>query len=455
MARPLTTPSARFSFMGKLYVGLLLVVFGGIVFHAPLSVFFSSQLPDYSLFIKSWKEILMGIALLVLGILLTVRKKWSIFRSNLFYLIAAFAAINFVLIPAYFTGLEATVAGLLINLRYFLFFVLVYAAITLYPQARRWFVVTFIAGALIVVGFAILQSTVLPHDILASIGYGKETIAPFLTVDENMNYIRINSTLRGPNPLGAFAIISLAVALALWLKGPKRLSNKELWVIIVLGLGSVVALWSSYSRSAALGAAVAVGGILLIVYGHRLTKVVWAALFAAALVLGGSLVALRDTDFVSHVILHEDPNEGNDVNSNDGHVDSLVDGTGRLLRQPLGAGIGSTGSASLFTQNPVIIENQYLFVAHETGWFGLAVFLGIYGSVLWYLWKGRREWLALSVFASGVGLAFVGVVLPVWADDTVSIIWWGLAAVVLARSSLKNQDALGTQKVAKGRKYAN
>jgi hypothetical protein len=51
--------------------------------------------------------------------------------------------------------------------------------------------------------------------------------------------------------------------------------------------------------------------------------------------------------------------------------------------------------------------------------------------ILARLWGLRKDWLALGVFASGIGLAIVGIFLPVWTDDTVSIIWWGLAAIAL------------------------
>ena len=47
-------------------------------------------------------------------------------------------------------------------------------------------------------------------------------------------------------------------------------------------------------------------------------------------------------------------------------------------------------------------------------------------------WKRRQDWLALGVFGSGIGLALIGVLLPVWVDDTVSIVWWALLAIVLA-----------------------
>lgn len=424
--------SKKISILDALFVGILLTIFGGIVLHAPLTVGLSSVFPEHELLIKSWKEVLLGIALVLSVILLTVHKQWALVRRKLLYFIALFAALNILLIPLFNTGFESMIAGLFINLRFFLFFVLVYIAIKLYPKSYRLFLAAFIAGALVVTVFAILQVTVLPNDVLKYIGYNESTIMPFLTVDENINYIRINSTLRGPNPLGVYAVIVLAIALVAWLGGPRRFTKKEEVIAGVLAAGSVVALWASYSRSAALAAVAAVGIIVMVVYRQRITKAVWISLAAVAIVLTGSLVAFKDTQFVSQVILHEDPEEGNDVNSNDGHAESLVEGTNRMIAQPMGAGIGSTGSASLLGDDPIIIENQYLFIAHENGWPGLTLFLVINYFVLVGLWRRRTEWLALAVFASGVGLAIAGMFLPVWVDDTVAIVWWGLAAMALA-----------------------
>ncbi len=443
-------------FIDVIFVGILLAVFAGIVLHAPISVALSSLWPEYSLLIKSWKEILLIVAALLAIVILTVRKSWHVFHSRLFYFIAAFAALNLALVPLYFNGLEPTIAGLFINLRYLLFFVLVYAALRLYPQYYRLFLGAFIGGALLVVAFAFLQATVLPHDILKYLGYGEATIMPYLTVDENINYVRINSTLRGPNPLGAYTVIVLVVALAAWLRGPRSLRKSELSILLILGIGSAVAMWATYSRSAALAALVGVGLVLFVTYGRRLPKALLVGLGLTALVVCGSLVALKDTQFVSQVILHEDPEEGGDINSNDGHVESLIDGTNRMINQPLGAGIGSTGSASLLSEKPLIIENQYLFIAHETGWPGVALFVVINYLVLAALWVRRKHWLALGVFASGVGLAVIGLIQPVWVDETVALIWWGLAAVALAiplaskvRKAKAAAKGLDTGKVAK------
>lgn len=438
----------KLSIVDGAFVGLLLIVFGGVVLHAPLTVWLSTIFVDAggagldsSLIIKSWKEILLGLALLLCVVILTTKKEWSVVRTKPMYFIAGFALLNLALVPVFYTGIEATIAGLFINLRFLLFFALVYVAVCLYPGAYRLFMRVFIGGAALVVGFAIMQITVLPNDFLSHIGYGEQTIAPYLTVDNNENYVRINSTLRGPNPLGLYATIVLAACLTLLLpllplrplRHPQFLKKYEMWLIAGLGVGAGAALLASYSRSAALAALAAIGIIVLVVYGRRISRVVWFGFAVLALILGGSLVALRDTELVSQVILHEDPNEGNNVNSNDGHVDSLAEGTERMLRQPLGGGVGSTGSASLLTEDPIIIENQYLFIAHEVGWPGLALFLTVNYLVLAEAWRRRKQhWLALAVFASGVGIAIAGLFLPVWVDDTVSIIWWGLAGVVLA-----------------------
>jgi len=436
----------KLSVLEWLFVGTLIAIFGGIVLHAPLSVGFSMLFPDATFVIKSWKEILMGLALLLSVVILTTNKQWGVLKSKLIYIIALFAALNLLTIPLFYTGFEATVAGVFINLRFFLFFVLVYVALRLYPQLYRLFLTVFFIGAAVVVGFAILQVTVLPNDVLKYLGYNESTIMPYLTVDQNENYVRINSTLRGPNPLGVYAVVVLTVVLAAWLRAPRKLTRREEVLAGILAAGAAVALWASYSRSAALAAVAAIGLTVLVLYVRRISKAVWIAVAIAALVVTGSLFALRDTQFVSQVILHEDPHEGNDVNSNDGHAASLVDGAQRMAQQPLGAGIGSTGSASLLTDKPVIIENQYLFVAHETGWLGLAVFIFINYLVLERLWRRRAQWLALGVFTSGIGLAIAGLFLPVWADDTISIIWWGLAAVALAIPVVKPDVLNGAAK---------
>lgn len=415
----------------RLYIGILLVIFGGIVLHAPLSVGLGTLFTDYDLLIKSWKEILMGVALLLIGIIVWRKKRFDILKEPLMVGLQIYAGLHVLSLIVFRNGLQASLAGLMIDLRYILFFILVYLAVRLYPQFRRPFVVVGIVGAVVVVGFALLQVFILPADVLKYIGYNLHTIAPYLTVDQNHEYIRINSTLRGPNPLGAYVVIVLA-SLGAWLicKKPK-IVRRRAFIVTVLLLGGMVALWASYSRSALLAAVVAGVVLLSVTVLPKLSRRAWIVSAVIIFAIIGGLAATSKTSVVSNVLLHENPAGGSTVSSNDGHLSSLQDGLLMIAGEPLGSGVGSTGSASLTTDAPMVIENQYLFVAHEVGWLGLMLFLMIFIGVMSRLWQLRTNWLALGAFASGLGLAIIGLLLPVWADDTVAIVWWGLAAVII------------------------
>jgi len=420
------------TFLDKVFVGILIVVFGGIVLHAPLSVGLSTLFPSAEFLIKSWKEILMLLAGLIMLAVLYQKKQWAILKQPLVLVILGYALLHILLVPLFWQGIPSTIAGLFIDLRYLLFFVLVYVALSLFPQLRRLFLTTFFVGAFIVAAFALLQVFVLPPDILKYIGYNSSTIVPYLTVDQNPDYVRINSTLRGPNPLGAYAIIVLSLLFAIWLRVKPNKAQRQTLALSVIVIGSFVASWASYSRSALIGAFAALAIIVLATVGRKLSRKVWIAVIVVIFGLVGGLAAARETSFVSNVILHDNAATGSEVSSNDGHAESLQDGVSRMIRQPLGGGIGSTGSASLLSDQPLIIENQYLFIAHEVGWIGVALFIYISFLVLKGLWRRRADWLAIGVFASGIGLMLVGILLPVWVDDTVAIIWWGLAAIALA-----------------------
>lgn len=420
--------------MQRLVISILLIVFAGVVFHAPLSVFFSVQWPEYDLLIKSWKEILLGLASGVLAIYIIRTQRYALLRDTLLYVTLAYAALHLLMLPVFWQGLIPSVAGLLIDLRFVLFFVLVYLALKIWPQYRRHFFITGIVSALISLLFAVLQVYVLPIDILTYLGYSRDTIAPYLTVDRNYDFIRINGTLRGPNPLGAYAAIVLSTTLAYAALAWRKLTTKHWALLAILNVFAIIAIWFSFSRSALGAAIIAVGVIMLVSCGRKLPIWTW---IAAGLAGFGIIVAILlnwNSTFVQNVILHTNPEGGSATQSNEEHLESLIEGSLLMASQPLGAGVGSTGSASLLgDESGLIIENQYLYIAHEVGWAGLALFLVIFGIILWRLWLRRRDPLALAVLASGLGCAAIGVLLPVWADDTVALIWWGLAAIALSR----------------------
>ncbi len=448
---------------GRLILWIQVFIVAAIVLHAPFSVWFGIAAPDYADAMRSWKEIAMGVCFVLVAIWVTRRRKWRVVFDDWIIRIAAlYGALHVGLMMWQWQGVSAAGAGMLIDLRYVLFFVLTYVtARFIAPMSARKYIVRAAAvGAVIVIGFAFLQVTILPDDILAHIGYSQYTITPFLTVDLNDSYVRINSTLRGPNPLGAYAGMCLALAVAYAFQRRQTLTINQKILLSVLVLGSISALWVSYSRSAVAAGVIMVLIVMFFATGTRVSRRTWIVGAMVFFALIGGIVAARDSAFVSNVVLHENPDGGSAKKSNDGHVESLQDGTNRMLKQPLGGGIGSTGSASIRGDAPLIIENQYLFIAHESGWAGLGLFFALFGIILRRLYQRRRDWLALGVFASGIGIALIGLLLPVWVDDTVAIVWWALAGTALGametatEKKQRNERSRSSAKNSKSNKKA-
>lgn len=426
---------------------ILLLIMGLIVIHAPLTVYFGTQFPQIAVGLKAWKEVLMLVALVLLAIDYIRRKAVkAAFKDKLVWLISAYAALHLILTVVYRLPADAVIAGLMIDLRYIAYFALVYLFLKSYPAYKESFLHVAITGAAIVVGFAVLQ-LVLPHNFLAYFGYGDATIQPYITIDKNPAFVRENSTLRGPNPLGAYAIMVLGAVAAYWLAQRKKLNDSSRTQLLFFAVAGAISLVVSYARSAWLGAAVA----LIAVFAFKNKgKITWrkAGYIAVATVIIGALVySARNTSFIQNALIHNNPTTGASIDSNTQHLDSVTYGVDAMVAHPFGQGIGSTGSASLFTDDPTVVENQVLFVAHETGWVGLALFIAITWVILARLWRRRSDWMAFAAFTSGIGLVIVGMLLPVWADDTVSIVWWGLAAVILA--TRKETYGKATNKKAK------
>lgn len=426
----------KHNLLEKVLVSILLVVAVGVVVHAPLTVWLGTIWPEQTQYIKAWKEVLMGVALVLLIVAAMKRKMVSaLLDDRLMQLALIFAGLHFALMAVFQNGLAQAGAGLLIDLRFVLYFVLVYGTLKLYPNYRHLFIKAFAAGMVVVLVFSVLQQFVLPRNILTHIGYSKSTISPYLLVDENPAFVRINSTLRGPNPLGAYAVIVLGLLAAVAVDS-KLKQRRVWWMLGVTALAAGLTLGASYSRSALIGAVVALTAAVVTAVSKQYRKYVAWSLAILAVVVAVGLFVFRSSDFVANVILHDSPTTGASIDSNTGHVSSVVESIGLVTGAPLGYGVGSAGSASLIGNEPLIIENQYLFVAHEVGWIGLALFVWLFVEIMRRVWHGRKSILAQGVFASGLGLAIIGLFLPVWTDDTVSIVWWGLAAVVVSGREL-------------------
>jgi hypothetical protein len=416
--------------------GLLAVLFL-IVVHAPLAVGLGSLLPDYATPIKAWKEVTLGLLAVVAIVLIHRHNLWrAILHSKLMLLCLIFIDIHLLLALMGLDDTSPVVAGLMIDLRFIAMFMLMYVLVLIRPDSLRRIVRVIAAGAVVVIGFGLLQITVLPDNVLSRLGYSDDTITPYTTIDRNPDFVRINSTLRGPNPLGALMAIYVALISAYFLRRSYAADTRRRLTAGATMIGAVAVLFASFSRSAYAGAVAALMAVGLAT--KRPSKRTMTVGAAGIAVLGIGLFYVSSTDWFSNVVLHEDPESTVVAKSNTGHFESLVDSARRLVTEPFGAGIGSTGSAAMYDGSPandVVIENYYFFVAHEAGWLGLSLFLIILVYVMRRLWDRRDSWLALGVFASGIALSLIGLLLPVWADETVSLIWWGLAGAVVAAPS--------------------
>jgi hypothetical protein len=287
-----------------------------------------------------------------------------------------------------------------------------------------------------VVVFGLLQALVLPHDVLRHFGYGPLTIDPYETINNNLHYVRITSTLRGANPLGAYLLIPISILTALLIAG------KRSWPYVSLYAGSLAALFFSFSRSAWIGAALSIGAICIQQLDRKYLKPALVVL-VSLIIVGGSIFALEwhNSERFQNYFLHTQTNSAVKTTSDGGHITGLKNGLHDAVNQPLGQGPGSAGPASIYnSQPPRVAENYYLQVAQETGWLGLTLFLLINAGVGYLLWLRRHDPLAVMLYASLIGISFINLLSHAWADDTLAYVWWGLAGIAMVRPKSEKDE---------------
>jgi hypothetical protein len=280
----------------------------------------------------------------------------------------------------------------------------------------------------VVVLFALLQVFVLPRDFLSHLGYGPNTIEPFETINHNAHYIRVASTLRGANPLGAYMLVPISLLAGLLITG------RRTWPYVSLFVGSLLTLFFSFSRSAWIGAALALTAISIHYLDRRYLKQALIAVSVLGVLAAGTFTIFEwhHNSRFQNIFLHTEDRSVIKTTSDQGHVAGLRQGAHDLVHQPFGRGPGSAGPASVYNKDqPRIAENYFLQIGQETGWIGLILFVLINIGVGYILWLKREDPLALTLFASLIGLTFVSLLSHVWTDDTIAYIWWGLAGIAM------------------------
>lgn len=453
-------------------------------FHALLTTWAGSNFGHLDLW-RIWKEILF-LAMVPPAFWLIWHtpelKKWLIssWIARLFVIyILLHLALGAWSLANHLVNKTALIYALIINLRFIGFFILCAVVASKSDLLRRNWKKLLLAPAAAVIAFGLAQKLLLPYDFLRHFGYGKNTIPAYQTVDSNLDYRRLQSTLRGANPLGAYlALIIPALFLRMFLRvRPLEYS----WIRLAGLLGALVVLFLTYSRSAEIGVAIALG--LLVWWGidrsgiefessnssakggvpgdqsrRTLAKLngkagstridkkiagrkIMFVLLSVAVLMAGTVYVFRNSQPVQDTLFHTSNNSTAPRSSNADRLQSMGNGVRDVIYQPLGRGPGTAGPASFRNNYPSrIAEDYFLQIGQEIGVLGIALFVAINILVAKQLWQKREDTLPRILLVSLVGITIVNLISHAWTDDTLAYIWWGLAGILLtpfSKSSIK------------------
>ena len=428
----------------KIVEVVILIILLVLPFHEFLTTWLASNFGHINLF-RVWKEIvLIIISPLILYLALANKnlRQWLI-RDKLVLLIAVFSLIAVILgIVGYHlhhVNGSALEAGLIIDLRFFGIFVFM-LIITQYSNFfKKYWRQILIYPALIVILFGIAQ-IFLPVNFLSHFGYGPNTIPAFQTVDQQLRFHRIQSTLRGANPLGAYLILIIPIFMFF---------NAKHWIVkIIASILGLTALFFTYSRSAYVGLIVTIGLIFYLKVLAKLNlnaerkRAIYYLIIGFVLLVVAAGTTFRNNSTFDNVFFHTSKSSHSTSSSNSVRFSDLRTNTKNFVTHPLGQGVGIAGPASTHNNHPAkIAENFFIQIGQETGVLGLIVFLAINIIVGYRLYLARSDPLALLLFASLIGISLVNMVSHAWADDTLSLLWWALAGVALSPKLIKNRVA--------------
>jgi len=420
----------------------IMIVLVLLPFHAILTTWAGSNFGYIDVF-RVWKEFILLFLTVGVTIILIKRSKLrtEIVNSRFFILFV------FYLFFCVFRGLsglavetlnpEAFLYGLIANLRYLVFFFVVLVVSRCSNILLNNWKKIVISPSVIVVIFALMQKTLLDPYFLEHFGYGPKTISPIYTIDNKTDYIRVQSTLRGPNPLGAYLVLIMSMLSVIIVKTKDKGVYLKTGPLIVTGL---LALIFSFSRSAWLGLLVSVVLIGLLSAKRKIShKSLIIGSTSMIIILFGFIYMNRNNDTFQNTFFHSDEYSASSRSANADRVQGIKEGITDVVDNPLGQGPGSAGPASTRNDSKVkIAENYYIQIAQEVGVFGLFVLASFHILVAYELFRRREDDLAMTLFVSFVGISIINLVSHAWMDDTISMMWWGLAGVALAQPVIIN-----------------
>lgn len=371
---------------------------------------------------SAWKEVMVVVlAFMALYLFLKDSKlRNTILARKANLLIGVYFFLHLAYIPFskdYFIAF----AGMASNVRFLICFIIVQVIVFYRAGFSERLQNIIINVATVVAGLGIVQALLLPKDFLRHFGYElpgavKSGVPPAYHMVANSGLVRAQSVLRGPNVLGAYLILPLTAAV----------TTKKLKTAILFG----AAILLSYSRSAWMGAFVALCIIGFYVYQKRLKGHGLIIAFLTGLIIILTSVFALNTSIGRQLILHD---TGSSIveDSNAGHLKASTTGFSDILAHPLGRGPGSAGPVSALTGHPRVAENYFIQVTQETGWIGGALLLAIHAVAIKSLILAKTN-KRMTVIASLCGLIVTNLLLHTWADEAVAITFWMYAGAAMA-----------------------
>mgnify|MGYP003440257436 CR=1 FL=1 len=327
--------------------------------------------------------------------------------------------------------------GWLIDCRYVLVFIAAQIAYHDLSDRFRLNILRALFVTACAVSIVALAEVFVPHfaDSLIAAGYWVTN----LSVDENTLFGRASGTLRGPNELGAYLA-------ALFFVGLVVMKNQK-FMYIAPGALLLAALYLTYSRSAYLGLFCGIATlIIMLILKHRkylvngIKKHIGIVLISSILIVGGTVFAAYTTgldikvkNYVSIVLLHNDPNSIPGPNSDDMRLKYWQMAIDAVADKPFGYGVGSTGLASPYMNRASVTENYYLQILVETGIVGLILFIAFVGYTLKRLLT-NSPYIGASLLAVLVATAF----LHTMADEAVATVLWFVCGLMIITNERKN-----------------
>lgn len=276
-------------------------------------------------------------------------------------------------------------------------------------QLRYLGFVTLGAGSLVLL-FGLIQHYLLPADFLRHLGYSEVVstwapggVLPMYHLIGETGAIRLQSTLAGPNQLGAYTLLLLALA-----AGLIRREGGERYAGIVVTTAGLVVLAYTYSRSALLGLLVGVAVLLLRTWPKLSRRVRHGTVVASVILAAGGVAATMLMPGLRATLLR--------TASTSEHLELSLAAIETTWQNPLGLGIGSTAGGAQRYAAGLTPENMYLGAALETGWLGGVLFIAMLAAIFYELW--RRD----STLAYGLlGVLTVGLFLHPLHDAPLAI----------------------------------